>query len=84
MTATISIGRIIVGSATNCVGVFNGQNMQNDWDSHAPVTTCIGALTGNHSQSHSVLAYVWTHSVIGQATLDQDWKCNGSPMLIGP
>jgi hypothetical protein len=84
MPANVQIGYIVIGSAANAVGVFNGQNMQNDWDSHSPSTATIGMTMGNHSLVVSQFAYMWNMNKVGQPLFDQDTKANGSPMLIGP
>ncbi|MCL6547740.1 MAG: hypothetical protein K6T30_02395 [Alicyclobacillus sp.] len=84
MSAIVEIGSIWVGGASNCAGLFNGQNMQNNWDSHAPNISAAGVMMGGGSAYVSWLTGLWVRSVIGQPLADQDWKLNGSPLLVGP
>ncbi len=84
MSASVSIGMIQIGSATNQVGIFSGQNMQNNWDSHAPTISATGDTSGNYNVTICQYAMLWNQSALGQATFDQDAKLNGSPLAIGP
>jgi hypothetical protein len=83
MSANVQIGRILIGGASHCVGVFNGQNMQNDWDSHSPTISSFAGIYGNHSLALFQQCSMYNAAVIGQPTLDQDTKTNQSPMYIG-
>lgn len=83
MSAIVNVGPIVIGGASNGVGVFNGQNMQNDWDSHAPNISTLGPMMGNSSAQWSMYAALWINTAVGQPTFDQDFKANNSPMWIG-
>lgn len=84
MSASVSIGFIQIGSASNQIGVFSGQNMQNNWDSHAPNSSSVGSVSGNHCLTICQYAVLWNRSEMGQAIFDQDIKLNGSTFAIGP
>jgi hypothetical protein len=84
MSATVQIGRILIGGAANCVGVFNGQNMQNDWDSHAPNLSAFAGIHGDHCMALFQHCTLYNSTAIGQPTFDADTKMNQSPMYIGP
>jgi hypothetical protein len=84
MSANVSIGFIQIGSAANAVGVFNGQNMQNNWDSHTPTLATIGGAFGNHDYMACQYATLSNRSELGQATFDNDTKLNGAKLWIGP
>jgi len=84
MSAMVSIGWVNVGAATNGTGVFNGQNMQNDWDSHAPSISSSGDIAGNWGRYFSVYTILWNINEIGQPIVDSDTKMNNNRILIGP
>ncbi|MBX5437291.1 MAG: hypothetical protein IRZ33_08740 [Alicyclobacillaceae bacterium] len=84
MSAFVEIGQIWIGGASNGAGLFNGQNMQNDWDSHAPHISAGGVLMGGACVFQSWLTGLWMWTLVGQPLVDQDWKMNGAQMWIGP
>lgn len=84
MGAVVNVGSIFIGSTANATGIFNGQNMQNDWDSHSSNMSTLGTMSGNRSIQASLYTVLWSTAVIGQPVLDQDIKANGSPLIIGP
>ncbi len=84
MSANVSIGYIQVGSASNAVGIFSGQNMQNSWDSHSPLMSAMGGLAGSHSMKTCQYVIMLSQSVLGQATFDNDSKLNGTKLWVGP
>lgn len=84
MSSYVAIGRVIIGGASHCTGLFSGQNMQNNWDSHAPSIGSLGAILGNYCLQSAGLSAVSVSAAIGQPIIDADVKANGSPMWIGP
>jgi len=84
MAAQIQIGNIRIGAAANCVGLFNGQNMQDNWDSHAPNISASGGITGDGGYMTTYSTTLWNKMLVGQPLLDADYKSNASPLWIGP
>lgn len=84
MSAMVNIGQVTVGSAANATGVFNGHNMQNDWDSHAPNISSTGGIMGNWSVESSHYALIWNTNNVGQPIADNDYKMNVNRVWIGP
>lgn len=84
MAALVSIGTISIAGSSNCTGIFNGQNMQNNWDSHAPAMTALGGMMGNWDVKTAYVCRLESQSLLGQPTYDQDIKANASPMWMGP
>jgi hypothetical protein len=84
MSAKISIGFIRIASATNAVGVFTGQNMQSDWDSHAPFLAAMGGILGSNDFICCQYATIQNQSELGQAVIDKDAKQNNAKLWIGP
>lgn len=83
MPAFVSIAGIVFGGASNQVGAFNGQNIQNAWDSHAPNISAAGSSLGQYTVKHVANAILYNNMLIGQPTMDADWKDNGSPQWQG-
>lgn len=84
MAAVVNLGAVQFGGSSNQVGVFNGQNMQNAWDSNSPNLSATGTLMGQFSAQWSVAAVVNAFMPVGQPVFDNDLKDNGSPQLEGP
>lgn len=83
MAAMVSIGTIAIGGSSNCTGIFSGQNMQNNWDSHAPNISSLGTMMGTWNYTNVYLARLDNQSVFNQPIYDQDSKTNASPMWMG-
>ncbi len=84
MAAIITVGGIQFGGSTNQVGVFNGQNMQNGWDSNSPNTSVLGSLLGQFSLEFVFAAPFYNIQPGGQPVFDNDLKNNASPLAEGP
>lgn len=84
VSAQVEIGRIMLGGASNCVGVFSGQNMQNDWDSHSHGVTSFGGIFGDRCYAFFQQCSLVNTSQTGQILFDHDTKLNQSPMYVGP
>ena len=83
MAAIVNLGFIQVGSVSNDVGVFSGQNIQSGWDSHSPNVSNLGTLMGALSAEFTFVSVMNTWTAIGQPVVDADIKSNG-PMVEGP
>ncbi|MCL6632043.1 MAG: hypothetical protein K6T63_05355 [Alicyclobacillus herbarius] len=83
MPAFVQIGQLNIGGASNCVGVFSGQNMQNNWDANSPTVNAMGTMSGNASQKIALVAFVEDRWWLGQPVIDTDIKNNASPMITG-
>jgi len=84
MAAIVNLGGVSFGGATNQVGVFNGQNMQNAWDSNAGNISVTGTLMGQFSAQYSVISNMNNWMGLGEPIIDNDIKNNGTPMIVGP
>lgn len=82
MATAVRIGSIQVSTVTNNAGFFNGQNMQNNWDSHAPTIGSRGGVFGNRNLAITGQSLFTNQNVAGQPLLDQDLKANGSPTIV--
>lgn len=83
MPALVSIGMIQIGSASNQVAVFSGQNMQNAWDSNAANISTLGTLMGQYSIEYSRIAVMNNMMRSGQPLIDCDTKLNDAPLMQG-
>lgn len=84
MSAIVNLGGIQFGGSTNQIGVYNGQNMQNAWDSNSPSMSVGGPLEGMCSTKIIGTAVLYNYSIAGQALFDSDIKNNASPVAEGP
>lgn len=84
MASVVNLGAIQLGSATNNIGFFNGQNIQNAWDSHSPNLSNMGTLMGSFSVEFTCVALFSNIMPIGQPIIDSDIKNNASPSIEGP
>ncbi len=84
MAAVVNIGGLQFGGSSNQVGVYNGQNMQNAWDSNSPSTSATGTLNGMGSTKIVGAAVLYNYALAGQALIDSDIKNNASPAAEGP
>lgn len=82
MAAFIDIGPIKVGGTANSTGIFNGQNIEDNWDSHAPTITVFGGPYGNHTTQYAILVRASVNAVLGQPIFDDDIKANDSPVVM--
>jgi hypothetical protein len=84
MAAVVNLGGVQFGGSSNGVGVYNGQNMQNAWDTNSPNTSNLGTIMGQFSLQVNFVALMNNNMPIGQPILDNDFKTNGTPMVEGP
>ncbi len=84
MAAFVTVGGVQFGGSSNQVGVFNGQNMQNGWDSNASNTSLLGTLMGQFSVGFALVAPFINVQPGGQPIFDNDLKNNASPLVEGP
>lgn len=84
MAAFVSVGAFSIATMTNDVGFFYGQNVQNAWDSHAPVQMGAGFAMGNWSVNGTAGTLSFSPSGVLQPINDQDVKDNFSPSWQGP
>jgi hypothetical protein len=80
MAAVVNLGGIQFGGSSNQVGVYNGQNMQNGWDSNSPNASVLGPLMGQWSFQWAGAAPFLNVMPGGQPTFDNDIKNNASPL----
>jgi hypothetical protein len=78
----VNLQAIEVGSLSNNVGVFSGQNIQNSWDSHTPNMVSFGVVMGDYCSANCKFAGLWSRSYSGQAMYDSDVKGNSSQYTI--
>ncbi|KYP80862.1 hypothetical protein [Ferroacidibacillus organovorans] len=84
MAAFVSVGAFQVASVANDVGFFYGQNVQNAWDSHAPLQMGAGFTMGNYDLMNNAGIVSNTPAAVLQPINDQDVKDNFSPSWQGP
>ena len=84
MPAFVTIGPLQIGSASNQVGLFSGQNMQNAWDSHSPNVSTMGVMMGQSCTQWTGFAPFYNWMLMGQPLLDSDVKVNYAPLIQGP
>ncbi len=84
MAAFVTVGGVQFGGSTSQVGVYNGQNMQNGWDSNSPNTSSLGTLLGQFSVEYAISAPLYNFQPGGQPIFDNDIKHNISPSMEGP
>jgi len=84
VAAFVNVGAVQFGGSSNQVSVFNGQNMQNAWDSHSPNVSTTGTAMGQLDMQNTGVAFLNNIMGIGQPIVDPDFKNNGAPMVVGP
>lgn len=84
LAAVVNLGGVQFGGSSNQVGVYNGQNMQNGWDSNSPNMSVFGAAMGQLCLQGAWLAPFYAFTPGSQTIFDNDLKDNASPLLQGP
>lgn len=83
MTAIIHIGTLRSGGLSNTTGIFSGQNLQNDWDSHSQSINSLGTMMGRYNVQGALWAALWWNTAVGQPVVDEDIKANGGTVVMG-
>lgn len=78
----VQLNTISSGSMSNNSGVFSGQNIQNSWDSHSPLTASFGTVMGDFTLASCVFSCLYNRSVYGVPVYDQDIKGNHAPLSM--
>lgn len=81
MAAICNTGGVIFGGSSNQVGVFDGQNMQNGWDSHSPNLSVLGTVMGQFDYQVVPITQLNNAMGVGQPIIVQNVKNNGSPVV---
>jgi hypothetical protein len=78
----VQLNTVSSGSMNHNAGVFSGQNIQNSWDSHMPLTASFGTVLGDFNLASCVVSCLYNRSVYGMPVYDQDVKGNQAPLSM--
>lgn len=82
MASWVNVGQIQTSAMTNAVGQFFGQNVQNGWDSHAPMLMGAGFNMGDWAWLATSQCTLVTRSQTLMPVFDNDQKFVHSPTVI--
>lgn len=79
---SIQLGEVECGSFANNTGIFSGQNIQHNWDSHSPVAGVTSFLLGDYN--YMAVRYAMSIDVTKEllTTKDNDIKLNHSRLKM--